>query len=161
MSIAGSANQKRALRRQRVAERHQERRGDWYNYPNSDLRSIINIGHDAQNVIIYKKQEHEETEAYSPTSNYRIPSDYSRLPRKRLHTSDDHRATSRDQQCEKATLAQAFQPGQTLHERGAGGTQRANTPLSSAQSPQSTGPIQHFTMSETVSKDYFDICSTT
>ena len=110
MSIAGSANQKRALRRQRVAERHQERPGDSYNYPNSDLRGIINIGHDARNVIIYKKQEHEETEAYSPMSNYRIPSDYSRLPRKRLHTSDDHRATSRDQQCEKATLAQAFQP---------------------------------------------------
>ena len=33
---------------------------------------MINIGRDARNVIISRKKEHEEIEAYSPSSNYRI-----------------------------------------------------------------------------------------
>ena len=65
-------NQKRALRRQRIAERHQEHSGDSYDYSNSDLRNIINIGWDARSVIISERQEREEMEAYSPTSNYYI-----------------------------------------------------------------------------------------
>jgi hypothetical protein len=34
---------------------------------------VINIGHDARNVIISKRKEREEIEAYNPSSNYRIP----------------------------------------------------------------------------------------
>ena len=34
---------------------------------------MINVGRDARNVIISKKKEREEIEAYSPSSNYRIP----------------------------------------------------------------------------------------
>jgi len=66
-------NQKRALRRQRVANRQQEQQGNNYDYSNSDLRNVINIGRDARNVIISRRKEHEEIEAYNPSSNYRIP----------------------------------------------------------------------------------------
>ena len=66
-------NQKRAFRRQRIANLQQEQQGDNYDYTNSDLRNMINIGHDARNVIISRRKEHEEIEAYSPFSNYRIP----------------------------------------------------------------------------------------
>jgi hypothetical protein len=34
---------------------------------------VINIGRDARNVVISRRKEHEEIEAYSPSSNYRIP----------------------------------------------------------------------------------------
>ena len=34
---------------------------------------MINVGHDARNVIISRRKEREEVEAYSPSSNYRIP----------------------------------------------------------------------------------------
>ena len=34
---------------------------------------MINIGRDARNVIISRRKEREEVEAYSPSSNYRIP----------------------------------------------------------------------------------------
>ena len=65
-------NQKRAFRRQRVANRRQEQQGDNYDYSNSDLRNVINIVRDACNVIISREKEHEEIEAYSPSSNCRI-----------------------------------------------------------------------------------------
>ena len=68
-------NQKRAFRHQRVAIRRQEQQGDDYNYSNSDLRNVINISRDACNVIISRKKEREEIEAYSPSSNYHIPED--------------------------------------------------------------------------------------
>ena len=45
-------NQKRAFRRQRLANTLQEQQGDNYDYSNCDLRSVINIGRDARNVII-------------------------------------------------------------------------------------------------------------
>ena len=45
-------NQKRTFRHQRFADRRQEQQGDNYDYSNSDLRNIINIGRDAHNVII-------------------------------------------------------------------------------------------------------------
>ena len=66
-------NQKRAHRCQHVTNHRQEQQCDNYDYSNSDLRNVINIGHDACNVIISRKKEHEEIEAYSPSSNYRIP----------------------------------------------------------------------------------------
>ena len=66
-------NQKRALRRQRLANSLQEQQGDNYDYSNCDLRSVINVGRNARNVIISRRKEREEVEAYSPSSNYRIP----------------------------------------------------------------------------------------
>ena len=66
-------NQKRAFRHQRLANTLQEQQGDNYDYSNCDLRSVINVGHDARNVIISRRKEREEVEAYSPSSNYRIP----------------------------------------------------------------------------------------
>ena len=66
-------NQKRAFRRQRLASSQQEQQGNNYDYSNCDLRNVINIGHDACNVIISRRKEREEIEAYSPSSNYRIP----------------------------------------------------------------------------------------
>ena len=65
-------NQKRVFRCQRVANYRQEQQGDTYDYSNSDLHNVINIGRDARNVIISRKKESEEMEAYSPSSNYRI-----------------------------------------------------------------------------------------
>ena len=34
---------------------------------------MINVGRDAHNVIISRRKEYEEVEAYNPSSNYRIP----------------------------------------------------------------------------------------
>jgi len=78
-------------------------------------------------------------EAYSPTSKYCIPGDYSRPPRKCLHTSADYQETFCDKQREKADLAQDHF-NQTLHEQS-NGTQRANTlPLNVVLS---TRPLEH------------------
>ena len=66
-------NQKRTFRRQRIANNQQEQQGDNYNYSNCDLRNIINVSRDARNVIISRKKEREEIEAYNHSSNYRIP----------------------------------------------------------------------------------------
>ena len=66
-------NQKRAFRRQRLANTLQEQQGDNYDYSNCDLRSVINIGRDARNIIISRRKEREEVDAYSLSSNYRIP----------------------------------------------------------------------------------------
>ena len=66
-------NQKRAFRRQRLANSQQEQQGDNYDYSNSDLHNVINIGRNACNVFISRRKEREEIEAYSPSSNYRIP----------------------------------------------------------------------------------------
>ena len=40
-------NQKWAIRRQRVGDRHEKQQGDNYDYSNSDLCNLINIGRDA------------------------------------------------------------------------------------------------------------------
>ena len=66
-------NQKRAFRRQRLANSQQEQQGDNYDYSNCDLGNIINVGRDAHNVIISRRKEREEVEAYNPSSNYPIP----------------------------------------------------------------------------------------
>jgi len=65
-------NQKRAFRRQCLANRQQEQQGDNYDYSNSDLHNVINIGRDARNIIISRRKEREEIEAYNPSSNYHI-----------------------------------------------------------------------------------------
>ena len=66
-------NKKRAFRHQRLANSLQEQQGDNYDYSNYDLRNVINVGRDARNVIISRRKEREEIEAYIPSSNYRIP----------------------------------------------------------------------------------------
>ena len=35
--------------------------------------SVINVGRDARNIIISRRKERQEVEAYNPSSNYRIP----------------------------------------------------------------------------------------
>ena len=65
--------QKWAFRRQRLGNSQQEQQGDNYDYSNCDLRNVINVGRDARNVIISRRKEREEIEAYSPSSNYCIP----------------------------------------------------------------------------------------
>ena len=55
---------------------HHQQLGDSFDYSNSDLQNVINIGRNAKTVIINKGEDHEEVEAYSPTSNYRIPAIY-------------------------------------------------------------------------------------
>jgi hypothetical protein len=48
---------------------------------------VINIGPDACNVIISRRKEREEIEAYSPSSNYRIPAHASASFKKRKPAS--------------------------------------------------------------------------
>ena len=66
-------NQKRVFKRQRLANSQQEQQGNSYDYSNCDLRNVINVGRDARNIIISRRKECKEIEAYSPSSNYRIP----------------------------------------------------------------------------------------
>jgi len=63
--------------------KHHQQLGHSFDYSNSDLHNVINIGRNAKTVIINKGEDHEEVEAYSPTSNYRIPDIYGYNPRKR------------------------------------------------------------------------------
>ena len=65
-------NKKRNMRR-RLASEHCQQVGDSFDYSNSDLCNVINIGRDARTVIINRRKEREEADAYSPTSNYRLP----------------------------------------------------------------------------------------
>ena len=94
-------NQKRAFRRQRTAEYSNECHADSFDYSNSILYKVINIGRDARSVIISKRQEREETEAYCPSTNYR-----SRSPPKRQHISSDRPSTSRNQHHERVATRQ-------------------------------------------------------
>ena len=79
-------NQKRCMRRRLTTERRQQLSIS-FDYSNSDLRNVINIGRDACTVIINKRKECEEAETYSPTSNYRLLDDCEWNLRKRRHIS--------------------------------------------------------------------------
>ena len=85
-------NQKRAERRQRLLNRLQEDVGESHDHSNNDLRNVINIGRDARTVIISKRQEREEAEAYCPSSNYCIINDHPKpvckRPNIRAHDSE-------------------------------------------------------------------------
>jgi len=48
---------------------------------------LVNPGRDARNVIILRRKEREEIEAYSPSSNYRIPAHASASFKKRKPAS--------------------------------------------------------------------------
>ena len=61
---------------------HHQQLGDSFDYSNSDLHNVINIGRNAKIVVINKREDHEEVEAYSLTPNYRIPDIYRYNPRK-------------------------------------------------------------------------------
>ena len=50
-------NQKRAFRRQRLANTLQEQQGDNYDYSNCNLRSVIKVRRDAHNIIISRRKE--------------------------------------------------------------------------------------------------------
>jgi len=97
-------NQKRVFRRQRLANYQQEHQGDNYDYSNNDLRNVINIGRDAHNVIISRRKECEEMEAYSPSSNYRILAHASAAFKKRKPASTLHQGKPRTQHHGKASL---------------------------------------------------------
>ena len=62
---------------------HHQQLGDSFDYSNSDLHSVINIGRNARTVIINKGEDHEEVEAYIPTSNFKLPDNYGYNSRKR------------------------------------------------------------------------------
>ena len=57
-------NQKHTIRRHSVTKRYKDQDCESYDYSNHDLRNIINIGRDASNVIISKRQKREKAEAY-------------------------------------------------------------------------------------------------
>jgi hypothetical protein len=61
---------------------HHQQLGDSFDYSNSNLHNVTNIGRNMKTVIINKREDHEEVEAYSPTSNYRIPDIYGYNSRK-------------------------------------------------------------------------------
>ena len=91
-------------RRQRLANRQHEQQGDNYDYSNSDLRNVINIGRDARNVIISRRKEREEIEAYNPSSNYRIRAHVSESFKKRKQASTPPQGKSHAQQHGEAPL---------------------------------------------------------
>ena len=55
---------------------HHQQFGDSFDYSNSDLHNVINIGRNAITMIINKGEDHEEVEVYSPTSNFKLPDNY-------------------------------------------------------------------------------------
>ena len=69
--------------RRRFSRQHHQQLDDSFDYSNSDLHSVINIGRNVKIVIINKGEEHEDVKAYSPTSNYRLPDNYGYNSRKR------------------------------------------------------------------------------
>ena len=77
---------------ERLHNRLQEDVGESHDYSNNDLRNVINIERDTRTVIISKRQEREEAEAYCPSSNYRIIDNHQKQTRKspniRAHDSN-------------------------------------------------------------------------
>ena len=106
------------FRRQRLSNRQQEQQDDNYNYSNCDLRNVINIGR-ARNVIISRRKEHEEIEAYNPSSNYHIPAHSSTSFKKRKPASTLPQGKSRTQHHGKTSLGgdkiKKIAPMQVLH----------------------------------------------
>ena len=65
---------------------------------------MINIGRDTRNVIISRKKEREEIEAYNPSSNYRIPAHISGSFKKHRQTSTTPQGKSRGQHHAEALI---------------------------------------------------------
>jgi hypothetical protein len=112
-------NQERAFKRQRLANRQHGQQGDNYEYSNSDLRNVINIGRDACNVIISRRKESEEIEAYNPSSNYHIPAHSSSSFKKRKPASTLPQGKSHTQHHGETSLGgdkiKKITPTQVLH----------------------------------------------
>ena len=132
-------NQKRAFRHQRVVNRLQEQQGDNYDYSNSDLSNVINIGRDARNVIISRKKKREEIEAYIPSSNYRIPA----------HASASFKSTSRQVPFLKASPVPNAMGKHLLEETGstkcsyASASCTLRAPTQSSSATHSIKPLEH------------------
>jgi hypothetical protein len=75
-------NAKHAQSRHRAVKTNQQGNCNLHDFSTGDLRSIINAGRDACNIIIVKQQECEEVEAYSTTHNQHPP-EYLGTTRKR------------------------------------------------------------------------------
>ena len=86
-NVVACLTRKGAFRREHLTNRQHEQYGDNYDYSNSNLCNVINIGRDARNVIISRRKEREEIEAYNPSSNYRIPAHSSASFKKRKPAS--------------------------------------------------------------------------
>jgi len=69
---------------------HQQQLGNSFDCFNNDLHNVIDIGHNARIVFINKREDHEEVESYSPTSNYQIPDIYGYNSRKRCRDKAAH-----------------------------------------------------------------------
>ena len=84
---------------------------------------MINVGRDARNVIISRRKEREEIEAYSPSSNYRIPpiasasfkkyKPVSTHPQGKSRTPHHGETSTGGARINKATLLQCF-----IHPKG-------------------------------------------
>ena len=55
---------------------HHQQLGDFFDYSNNDSHNVINIGRNARTVIINRGEDHEEVEACSPISNFKLPNNY-------------------------------------------------------------------------------------
>jgi hypothetical protein len=75
-------NAKHAKCRHCMVKIHQPGQSNLFDCSTSDLRTVINAGRDARNVIIAKRQEREEVKAYR-TTNYQISLNYLDTTRKR------------------------------------------------------------------------------
>ena len=93
-------------------------KSSWCASQNSLTQMMISSSESALVTIILKssmKQEREDTEAYCPSTNYHLPDDYSRPP-KRKHINSYRPSTSRNQYCGRAaTLQEKCQ--QLLHQK--------------------------------------------
>ena len=81
---------------------------------------MINVGRDAHNVIISRRKEYEEVEAYSPSSNYRIPpkastpfkkhkpATISIRPQGKLHTTHQGESSQSGNRINKVLLRKCF-----------------------------------------------------
>ena len=58
---------------------------------------MVNIGRDARNAIISRREEREEIEAYGPSSNYRIPTNGPGPFKKCKHVHADFQGKPDDQ----------------------------------------------------------------
>jgi hypothetical protein len=75
-------NAKRTQRRHHAVKTNQKGSRNLHDFSLGDLRAIINAGWDARNIIIARRQEREEVEAYKTTRNQHPP-EYLGTTRKR------------------------------------------------------------------------------
>jgi len=95
---------------------HHQQLGDSFDYSNSDVHNVINIGRNTKTVIINKGEDHEEVEAYSPMSNYRIPDIYGYNSRKRRREKAAH--PSQPKQTTTDSIDQKIHSKCFLHPKG-------------------------------------------